>query len=629
MTNRPTYEELEQRIKDLERDAVGRNKSEEVLQLFKGILQNMAEGVYLIRTNDGVIVYANEKFERMFGYNHGELVGKNVSIVNAPSEKRPEETASEIMQSLKEKGIWSGEVYNIKKDGVPFWCYANVSTIDHHEFGEVWISVHQDISERKLVEEALKNTQESLAMAQEVADIGSWDWNLEKDTLVWSDKTYRQFGLEPEKISPTFEAFESFVHPNDLDLVKQEVKKSLDGEKPYSVEVRMISKDGRKWVMHAQGQVYRNEDGKAVRFIGTQQDVTERRQLHEELIKHRKNLEALVEERTSELRRKIEERKQAEEALQESEEKYRLMFDNAGDAIFIRDKEGHFLEVNQVACDRLGYGRDELLRMSPMDLDTPEYAKKVRKRTQQILENEHFIFETCHVNKDGRLIPTEMSSRSIEYKGQPAIMTIARDISKRKLAEEELYLSEEKFAKAFDASPVLMGVSSLEDGRYIEVNECFLRTSGYSRKEVIGFTSTQLSLWHNTEDRKKIVKELEKRGAVENVEISLCMKGGEVREFSFSAETIEIGGEQCLIAAVADITEQKQAREEREKLEANLQQAQKMEAIGTLAGGIAHDFNNLLMAAQGNLSLMLYDIDSTHPHYELLKNIEKQITSGA
>ena len=151
-----TYEELEQRVRELEKDAVERKQAEEEVLLRTEIVENMAEGVYLIRSGDGVIVYANKTFEGMFGYDPGELVNKHVSIVNAPSKKSPEKIADDIIQSLKEKGTWSGEVHNIKKDGTPFWCHANVSTFDHHNFGEVWVSVHQDISKRKKLEEQLK-----------------------------------------------------------------------------------------------------------------------------------------------------------------------------------------------------------------------------------------------------------------------------------------------------------------------------------------------------------------------------------------------------------------------------------------------------------------------------------------
>jgi PAS domain S-box-containing protein len=107
----------------------------------------MVESVHLIRVDDGVIVYTNPRFDSVFGYDPGELVGKHVSIINAPGEKTPEDVANEIIKSLKQAGVWKGEVHNIRKDGTSFWCYANVSTFKHPQYGEVWISVHRDITE--------------------------------------------------------------------------------------------------------------------------------------------------------------------------------------------------------------------------------------------------------------------------------------------------------------------------------------------------------------------------------------------------------------------------------------------------------------------------------------------------
>ncbi len=117
------------------------------------IMTNIAEGIYLIRLEDGIIVYTNPRFEEMFGYNPGEMIGKNVVIVNAPTNKSPEETKEIIETILIETGEWHGEVKNIKKDGNPFWCYANVSLFDHPEHGTVMVSVITDINERKRAEE--------------------------------------------------------------------------------------------------------------------------------------------------------------------------------------------------------------------------------------------------------------------------------------------------------------------------------------------------------------------------------------------------------------------------------------------------------------------------------------------
>ncbi|HER20016.1 MAG TPA: PAS domain S-box protein, partial [Chromatiales bacterium] len=131
-------------------------------------------------------------------------------------------------------------------------------------------------------------------------------------------------------------------------------------------------------------------------------------------------------------------RKRAEEAVRESEIKFRTLFDSSNDAIMIHDLDGHFLEVNRVACERLGYTRDEMLSMTPVDVDAPEYADLVPARVEALRERGHFIFEGAHVARDGKVIPVELSSRLIDYQGKQAILTTARDITDRKRAQEEI-----------------------------------------------------------------------------------------------------------------------------------------------------------------------------------------------
>jgi PAS domain S-box-containing protein len=142
--------------------------------------------------------------------------------------------------------------------------------------------------------------------------------------------------------------------------------------------------------------------------------------------------------RVAELEKIEDEYWQTEATLQESQARYRTLFDNAGDAIFIHDLSGRFLEVNQVACERLGYSQEELLQMTPMDIDSKEYAALVKERIEMLRQQGHVLFETAHVRRDGTIIPIELSSRVIEYAGKPAILSIARDISERKQVEKLL-----------------------------------------------------------------------------------------------------------------------------------------------------------------------------------------------
>ncbi len=144
------------------REITARKQMEEKIQLQSEIMKNISEGIYLIGLNDGIIKYTNLKFEKMFGYNPGEMIGHDVSLVNAPTKKTPKETKDQIVDILVNEGEWHGEVENIKKDGTHFWCYANVSLFDHLKYGRVIISVHTDITERKNVEKVLKENTKRL-----------------------------------------------------------------------------------------------------------------------------------------------------------------------------------------------------------------------------------------------------------------------------------------------------------------------------------------------------------------------------------------------------------------------------------------------------------------------------------
>jgi PAS domain S-box-containing protein len=139
----------------LNRDITDQRIAEDELKLHSEIMKNMAEGVYLIGADDGKIVYTNPKFEEMFGYEPDEMVGQFAGIVNAPSKSDPVETAKEIMGILNETGSWAGEIENMKKDGTQFWCNANVSVFNHHQYGRVLVAVHTDITDRKQHEEKL------------------------------------------------------------------------------------------------------------------------------------------------------------------------------------------------------------------------------------------------------------------------------------------------------------------------------------------------------------------------------------------------------------------------------------------------------------------------------------------
>jgi len=190
-------------------------------------------------------------------------------------------------------------------------------------------------------------------------------------------------------------------------------------------------------------------------------------------------------------------------------------------------------------------------------------------------------------------------------------------------AEEKLRESEERYRKTFDASPYSITISRLSDSRFLEVNEAFCKMTGYSKEEVIGKTSFDLNLYISTADRNRLLDALKTDGEVTNLETQFRKKNGEVIIGLFSARTLQYEGHECMVALVADITERKEAEKERERLEAQLRQAQKMEAIGTLAGGIAHDFRNILQAIMGYSEILMLDLDEAGVGQEEVREIRR------
>ncbi len=224
----------------LSHDITERKRAEDLLRFHSNILQNLAEGVFLIRASDGVIVFTNPQFECMFGYETGELLGKHVSIVNAPGERSPETVAAAIMNELARAGMWNGEVQNIRKDGTPFWCRANVSTFDHPQFGKVWVSAHEDISERKRTEE---DFQRFFNLIPDLMCIASTDGHFKRINPMW----HEALGYTEQEILA--QPFLDLIHPDDRDATMREVERQLAGEATIQFTNRYRCKDGNyKWL---------------------------------------------------------------------------------------------------------------------------------------------------------------------------------------------------------------------------------------------------------------------------------------------------------------------------------------------------------------------------------------------
>ena len=305
------------------------------------------------------------------------------------------------------------------------------------------------------------------------------------------------------------------------------------------------------------------------------------------------SLRRKVKEQTHRIREQL----QRETAL---EERYRSLFENANDVIYTHDTTGRLTTLNQAGERALGVRREQALTANLRDfVVTEQHAEFEGWMARQAAGETGGAFELRIQSREGRQTILEVSARRIQRAtGVPEIEGIARDITERKQAEEALRQSEERFSSAFRLSPLPIAISTLTEGRYLSVNESFLKLFGFTREEVTGRTALELGVFADPEERGRINQLIREQRSVCGHECKFKAKNGSLRTTLLFIEVIDLGLETCTLTVAHDVTE-------RLHLESQLRHALKMEAVGRLAAGVAHDFNNILTVIQGNAEVAL------------------------
>jgi len=322
----------------------------------------------------------------------------------------------------------------------------------------------------------------------------------------------------------------------------------------------------------------------------------------------------------AQLHKEIIEREQVEKALRESEERFRELAELLPETIFELDVSGNLTFVNRSALDHFKVTQQDVDQgINGFDMFVPEDRQRVMENAQKILQGEQIgLVEYTALRSDGSTFPVMLNAAAITHEDEAiGLRGIAIDISERVHSEKALRESESKFRSLFNLSPQAIALTELETGKLVDVNNMFCDLTQYSREEIIGKTTTEVGFYRN-DDRARFIKELQTSGEVNGLEMDFKAKDSSILNTLMFARVIRISGVSFILTIFLNMTEQKM-------LQAQLQQAQKMESIGTLAGGIAHDFNNILYSIIGYTELAL---DDTEKETQLHDNLQELLVAA-
>jgi PAS domain S-box-containing protein len=463
----------------------------------------------------------------------------------------------------------------------------------------------KEVEERKGAEEALREAYDIINKSPAVAFL----WKNEEGWPVQfaSENVENLFGYTAEQFVSSKVDYASIIHPDDLEKVAREVLRFSQEQgrirfthEPY----RIVTQDGTvKW-LDDRTYIRRDEKGKITHYQGIVEDITERLKI--------------------------------EDALRASEANYRAIFDTANDAIFVHEIEtGAILDVNRKMTEMYGYTIEEAQQINvriPSAEEPPYTQENAFRWMRKAVEGEPQLFEWKAKDKAGRIFWVEVNLKRVTLGGKDRLLAIVRDTTERKRAEEALRKSEERYRLlAENATDVIWTIDM--DLNITYISPSVKQARGYTVEEAMAQTIPEI---FTPESLAVAVRALEEELAIERRESKdlnrsrtleleyKCKDGSTIwSEVKYSFIRDSSGRAIGILAVGRNITERRKAEKEKTDLQQQLQQAQRMEAVGRLAGGIAHDFNNLLTVIKGYCDLALMGLKEEGPLKRALEEINR------
>ncbi len=567
------------------RDVTSRQSALRALRASEKMLQGLllASPVGIMHTRGGRIQWANKAWEEMFGYRDPHEYLNMQTRFLCVSEDEYQQLHNALYVSAR-TGPAERDADMIRKDGAVFRGSVRMNFLDANDPTQGTISAITDITGRKRIEESLRYSEEKYRVLVEKTLEGVVV--AQDGRLRFVNQTACQIiGYEPEELVD--HPFTEFIYPEDAQMVLERHRRRVAGEKfETRYPFRIVRKDGEvRWVEIDSGIISWEGHPAALFFMS---DITERRRMEEE--------------------------------LRQSQQWYQSFVENSFDGIYVQ-KGPKIVFANSQLYRMLGYAPGELVGMDHWLVYHPEYHDLTRRRALARMRGESVEpqYEVVLQRKDGTTFYGEISAKAIEVGGEPGVQVWVRDVTQRRKAEEV----QRRLATAIEQAAEAVVITDPE-GIINYVNPAFERITQYSKEEAIGQTPRILKSGQHDEAFYRTLWETITDGRAWTGSFVNRKKDGALyrEDATISPVKSPSGSIVNYVAVKRDITRETE-------LQQQLLQAQKMEAVGTLAGGVAHDFNNLLQVVFGYTQMLMSKKPKDSAEWQSLSKIASAAKRGA
>ena len=501
---------------------------------FRALFEDAAVGIVmgpLDNLRGQTLTQTNKAFQDFIGYSADELANLTIADISHPDDMPRDWRNLEGLRDGLHSSYTSRKRY-IRKDGQVVWGQLTVNAL-RGEDGAIAhrVSMITDITAAVEAEQGLKLSEEKFAKVFQHSPL--WVVLSDPDSgryIEVNDQFLKTTGFSRQEVIGRT-SVELGIWASEKD--REEVIRRVNAGQPVrELEVERRGKDGRVLTMLLSSEIIEVSGEKLLLSIS--QDITDR--------------------------------KVAEEGLAKSEQRYRSLFENASDGIFIVEDD-LFLDCNLSTLQLFGCAREEILGHHPGEFSPPTQPgggdswELAREKMQLAMAGQPQRFHWRHWRLDRSEFDAEVSLSRVEIGGKNYLFAFLRDISEREAARRALEKSEEKFSKLFMASPAWIALSTLDEGRYLETNQAVETVTGYIREEILGRTSVEMGFWVEPGKRHEAIDKLKSQGRLQNFPISCKVKNGEIRHLLWSAEEVEVDGVACAMNVFLDVTERRRAEE--------------------------------------------------------------------